>query len=83
MRRHIVCLHIHAFFAGLACAMPDPSFGSHALPPLRSNRFFSDQVMGGVSTGEVRVVRGACDAKPSVHRDGEHGKSLRIHSGVG
>ncbi|MFB9149683.1 CIA30 family protein [Roseovarius ramblicola] len=41
--------------------MPDPSRagdspGGYAPPPLDSYRFFSDRVMGGVSTGAARVT---------------------------
>ena len=54
-------LAILAFLASLACAMPDMSdadspSGGYVPPPLGSYRFFTDQVMGGVSTGEARVV---------------------------
>jgi len=54
-------LAILAFLASLACTMPeqsgaDTSPGAYAPPPLESYRFFTDQVMGGVSTGEARVV---------------------------
>lgn len=53
-------LRVLAFLACVVCAMPDPSHaedpaGGYAPPPLSAYRFFTDQVMGGVSTGEARV----------------------------
>jgi hypothetical protein len=54
-------LAILVFLASLAGAMPDPSDagdapGAYAPPPLAQYRFFTDQVMGGVSTGAARVA---------------------------
>jgi len=46
--------------ACLVCIMPDPSradppVAGYTPPPLAAYRFFTDQVMGGVSTGAARV----------------------------
>lgn len=54
-------LRILAFLACVVCTMPDPSHaqdtpGGYAPPPLAEYRFFTDQVMGGVSTGAARVA---------------------------
>jgi len=56
-----------ALFAILVGAMPIKSHAEgpmpdYSPPPLAEYRFFTDQVMGGVSTGEARVV-GAEDAR--------------------
>ena len=39
MRRHILCLHIHAFFACLVCAIPDPSSDGYVPQPPGAHRF--------------------------------------------
>ena len=54
-------LDILALFAFLVGAMPSQSHAEgpspgYAPPPLTAYAFFTDQVMGGVSTGEARVV---------------------------
>ena len=53
--------------ACLGLAMPepsraDPSLSGYTPPPLSEYRFFTDQVMGGVSTGEARVT-GTAEAR--------------------
>jgi hypothetical protein len=62
-----------ALFAFLVGAMPDHSHADgaplpYSPPPLSDYAFFTDQVMGGVSTGAARVV-GAGDA-PHLHLTG-------------
>ncbi len=49
------------FLACVVLLMPDPSradptVSGYTPPPLSEYRFFTDQVMGGVSTGEARVT---------------------------
>jgi hypothetical protein len=83
MRRHIVCLHIHAFFACLVCAIPDPSSDGYVPQPPGAHRFFTDQVVSDVSAGEARGAERGRHAAFAAHRDGEHGNSSPIHSGVG
>ena len=60
-------LVFNALLACLVCFMPDPSragprIGDYAPPPLGNYRFFSDQVMGGVSEGGARI-EGPADAR--------------------
>ena len=59
MRKHIIL-----FLACLILVMPeptraDPTVSGYTPPPLSEYRFFTDQVMGGVSTGAARVTGAA------------------------
>src|SRR6056297_2866947 len=59
--RVMMRLAILVFLASVVCAMPDPSRADdtpdgYAPPPMTEYRFFTDRVMGGVSTGEARVT---------------------------